>query len=105
MTAKPEQIIKDWALSFRDRFKKEVFYVNYSHGHQDGSFWYNLDCEKLVGSICYWPPGTLEIQFNHYETGTVVMQETIELDGSNALEKNLALLSKRVEKLLASEST
>lgn len=52
--------------------------VSFANAPQQGSYSANLDSNKYVGTITYWPKGRFEFQFNSCESGEVVVLDTKE---------------------------
>lgn len=71
-----------------------VTYSEASHGSSSGV---NLDSEKFVGAITYWPESLFEFQFNRCDTGEVEVLESHEFSSDESLMAYLEeLLFKRL---------
>lgn len=78
--------------SLESRLSANSTAVTYSESLHGGSTGVNLDSEKFVGTITYWPESLFEFQFNRCDTGEVEVLETHEFDSDESLTAYLETL-------------
>ena len=78
-------ILEKWVDESSQRFLDKSFSVTMCAGENEASSSVNLDCRDYVGTITFWPPSTVEIQFNSCLTGEVVHLSTESFDSVDML--------------------
>lgn len=79
-------LIEDWLGSSKPKLTELGFIVNMNESTGSVKS-IDIDNNEFVGTICFWEPSTVEIQFNSCLTGNMVYLETAEVIDSNDLDE------------------
>ncbi|MEJ2046411.1 MAG: hypothetical protein P8X74_23730 [Reinekea sp.] len=75
-------MLNDWVELSKSELEKKGFTVTMSVDTSCTSV--DLDCDKVVGTICFWEPNQFEFQFNYCDSSDVVV-ESVELGSINEI--------------------
>ena len=94
------QALKTWVDKTRQKIESEGFNIAFVDGHQSNSYGVNLDSERFVGGIFYWPESTYELQFLDFNSGDLLLLETKNISDVKLLEEylNQVLFKRLVDK-------
>lgn len=72
-----DNALTDWLITTAHALDKLGVNASIAKGYLPGSYSVNLDSHQFVGTLCFWPNNTFEIQFNDCNTGKVICLETV----------------------------
>lgn len=89
MSTSMNDALKYWSKAVSNDLDARGINVTIVNGHQPESYSINLDSDRFVGTICFWPGNNFEIQFNDCHSGEVILLETASFDVPEELQEYL----------------
>jgi hypothetical protein len=80
-----DNLLEKWLSSNRQKLESLGYYVSELNNENGSCCSVNIDTDKLVGTICYWPPVKFEFQFNQITDGAVSILEEKEFNSIGPL--------------------
>ena len=57
-----------------------------------------IDGSKFVGGICHWPPNLFEFQFHDFESGEVILLETVNLENVKEISDYVEMVLSKIDR-------
>jgi len=77
--------LKDWLNDVFNELRNLDISVTISDGYKPKSYNVNMDSNKFVGTICFWPDDIFEFQFNDCKTGDIILLDTVSFNSPSQL--------------------
>lgn len=89
-------VLNSWIDLSKSKITELGFTITTESSRNDSSMSVNIDGDKYIGTICFWAPDVIEIQFNDCLTGEVVYLKTENVKSVDNLSQMISVAFKKL---------
>lgn len=82
-------ILESWYERTATILRHHGMVVTFKRGERNENCSVDVDGDKFVGTICYWPEASMEFQFNDCNSGDVLVLESKNITDASDLDAYL----------------